>query len=80
MYCIFLNHFISPLPTPPRACSPLYPPAFMFFLSFNTTPTKPNQDKQNPNKTKIPNQIKKPTKKKTKDLFLCWSVPPLHGP
>lgn len=77
MYCIFY-HFICPLPTPPRAPSPLYPPTFMFFLSFNTTPIKPNQDQQNPSKTKIPSQIKKPTK--NKDLFLCWSDPPVHGP
>lgn len=48
----------------------------MFFLSFNTTPTKPNQDKQNPNKTKIPNQIKKPTKKQGSIFVLVSSSSP----
>lgn len=73
---VFFYHFISPLPTPPRVCSPLYPPTFTFFLSFNTTPTKPNQDKQNPNKTKIPDQIKKPTKKQGSIFVLVSSSSP----
>lgn len=66
MYCIFYN-FVSALPTPPRAPSPLDQPTFMFFLSFNIPhKTQSRQAKHQENKNTKPNQ--KPTKTR---IYFC---------